>query len=540
MFRSRLYPCLGIASLGCFAHAALAADAPSTFAVREYRVLGNTVLAPVDIEHVLYPRLGENKSIADVEQARVALEEHYHEVGYGTVFVDIPEQQIEDGIVRLKVTEGRIARLRVTGAHYFSGRIIKGALPEAAEGKVPQLPELQAQLTALNTETSDRVATPVLKPGADPGTVQLTLNVKEQLPLHASLAVNNQYSADTSPLRAIATLNYDQMFGRLDSLSLGYQSSPQQRREVDVWIASYIASLPHGAGKLTASFIRSNSNVGVAGDAGANISVLGKGKIYGLHWQSAPSVSPQSLYQFNAGVDYKDYTESVFSDDLLLTPIGYFNFSVGQNSAWRFANQQFVLGTSANFGVRGFGNNTDEFEVKRYKGVPNYFLIRGDTSYTQRMPWDSSLRLRIGGQYAVDSIITNEQYSIAGSSGVRGYLESEQLGDVGVRGTLEFGSPTWNLVDGSSSIDGFAFYDHGWMKRNNPLPERDPVTHEIVGYLEARHATLRSVGLGLNVSMFSRHLEGSLAWAYPLKDSGIAGGTGSGDSRVLFSVRTHW
>ena len=108
------------------------AAAENHFDVHEYRVLGNTVLSNRDIETVLYPLLGDHKTIADVEIARAALEKAYHDRGFGTVFVDIPEQEIADQIVRLKVTEGRLNEVRIAGARYYSERKILAAVPAAA------------------------------------------------------------------------------------------------------------------------------------------------------------------------------------------------------------------------------------------------------------------------------------------------------------------------------------------------------------------------------------------------------------------------
>src|SRR5262245_55078889 len=106
--------------VGLQAQAQDAAPAPAEMAhfdVMEYRVLGNTVLAARDIESAVYPFLGPAKSLDDVEQARLALENAYRSAGRGTVFVDIPEQDVgEDGVIRLRVTEGRLNTVRVTGA----------------------------------------------------------------------------------------------------------------------------------------------------------------------------------------------------------------------------------------------------------------------------------------------------------------------------------------------------------------------------------------------------------------------------------------
>jgi hemolysin activation/secretion protein len=124
------------------------------FDVHEYRVLGNTTLTNRDIESVLYPLLGDHKTLADVEVARAALEKTYHDRGFGTVFVDIPEQSVDSAIVRLKVTEGRLNEVRTTGARYFSERKILAAVPAATAGTVPNVLDLQKQISAVSVQTS--------------------------------------------------------------------------------------------------------------------------------------------------------------------------------------------------------------------------------------------------------------------------------------------------------------------------------------------------------------------------------------------------
>src|SRR5262249_32451566 len=132
-----------------------AAASDQTFDIQEFRVLGNTVLPVIKVETAVYPFLGPKKTLQVVEKARDALVAAYGEGGFGTVLVDIPEQSVEDGIVRLKVTEGRIERVRVTGARYYSERHIVSELPSLKPGTVPQLPQLQAELGQLANEARD-------------------------------------------------------------------------------------------------------------------------------------------------------------------------------------------------------------------------------------------------------------------------------------------------------------------------------------------------------------------------------------------------
>jgi len=509
------------------------------FEVAEYRVLGNTVLSPIEVEKVLYPLLGTGKTIGDVDKARATLENRYHELGYGTVFVDIPEQDVTNGVVRLKVTEAKLEKARVTGARYFSAKEIREALPEAKPNVVLHIPDLQAQLAALNAQTPDRGVTPVLKAGTRPGTVDLALTVQDKLPLHGSLELNNQNSIDTTDLRAVASLSYDDLFGRLDSLSLQYQTSPEDTDEVKVWAASYTARLSSSGHKLAFFYVNSDSDVATVGDGGGSLTVLGKGQIYGTRFIAPLFTSADTSEAFTAGIEYKDFTESVFTAQTVLTPISYLNLSMGFAGGWRLGLQQLSLQSSVNFGVRSHYNTPEEFAVKRFRAEPNYFLMRTDVGYTRVLPAKMSLRLRGAGQWANESIISNEQFSIAGASGVRGYLEAELLGDAGIKGSIELGSPRWSLFADRFQGEVFGFFDYGRMTRINPLRAQDPRTLELLELLERPNQTLRSAGAGLDMLLFD-HVHALLFWAYPLVDSDVDRGTLEGDSRWQFTLNASW
>ena len=50
------------------------------------------MLSATRIEEAVYPYLGEDKTIADVEATRTALEKAYRDAGYLTVLVGIPSR----------------------------------------------------------------------------------------------------------------------------------------------------------------------------------------------------------------------------------------------------------------------------------------------------------------------------------------------------------------------------------------------------------------------------------------------------------------
>ena len=498
---------------------ALPSDSPP-FDVLELRVIGNTTLEARDIENAVYPFTGPHKQMTDVEAARAALERAYHNKGFGTVFVDIPEQSIQNGIVRLRVTEGRLHQVRVSGAKYFSGRELRAELPAAQEGAVPNLPELQKEITALNAESRDRDVVPVLKAGPQPGTVDLGLKVEDHLPFHGSAEVNNQYTADTAHLRAALQASYDNLFGRLDSIAFQFQGAPTAYDESHVFAGSYTMRLGSGGSNLSFQYVNSKSDVATIGTLG----VLGTGTVYGLRWLT-PLPSSASIQSLAFELDYKDFKQSILVNPTsgLNTPVDYVNLSAAYSGIRAAASSQFDWSTTANFGIRGTPNNAQQFADKRFDGQANYFYIRADGGVTFQLPANFSAALRLTGQYSADALISNEQFPIGGAASVRGYLEAEELGDSGLRSSFQFGGPPLALAAGRLRINEFLFYDFA-----------REFTVDSPG--QPHFADLRSWGVGLKFDALS-HLFASLTWAYPLTDSVR---TMKGDSTVLFVVRGYW
>jgi hemolysin activation/secretion protein len=121
------------------------------FDIDDFAVQGADTLPEIDIEEAIYPFLGPNRTSDDVEKARAALEKAYHDKGYQTVSVSVPEQNTQRKVITLKVTELKVGRLRVKNSRYFDLDKIKDKASSLKEGSVPNF----------NNVTKDIVARPV-------------------------------------------------------------------------------------------------------------------------------------------------------------------------------------------------------------------------------------------------------------------------------------------------------------------------------------------------------------------------------------------
>jgi hemolysin activation/secretion protein len=212
-------------------------NAGPRFPVERYRIMGNTVLSPQEIAMVLTNidgDYGTNVSIDGIRTAIEQLQEAYRDRGYMTVAVGLPQQRLTNAVVKVQVTEGRLAIIDVEGNHYFSSNNVMRALPSLHTNMLLNGKVLQGELIRANAN-QDRQIYPVIGPGPDPGTSALTLHVKDQLPLHAKIDLDNFSSPATPDLRVNASGVYNNLWQLEHSVGVQYSFSPELYKTETHW-----------------------------------------------------------------------------------------------------------------------------------------------------------------------------------------------------------------------------------------------------------------------------------------------------------------
>jgi hemolysin activation/secretion protein len=495
-----------------------AAQETLRFYVREYRVDGAKRLKHIEVEEAVYPFLGPGRTADDVEQARVALEKVYHDKGFQTVSVTIPQQDPSRGVIRLEVAEGKVGRLRVNGARWFLPSRIKSEVPSVAEGSVPNLNQVGKEIVAVN-RLADRRVTPELRPGIEPGTVDIDLNVEDKLPLHGSLELNNRYSADTTALRLNAALSYANLFQMGHTAGINFQIAPENTDDALVYSAYYMARTSEKT-SLMLNATKQDSDISTLGGA----AVAGKGEIVGIRAMIDLPTSQKFYQNFNFGIDYKNFDEDVvIGKDTIASPIEYYPLSANYSATWLEDKHFTELNTSLNLHLRGMGSDATDYANKRYNADGSFIYLRGDAAHTRDLKQGAQVFGKVQGQLSSQPLINSEQIAGGGLGTVRGYLEATSLGDNGIFGTVELRSPSLTGKGDTSAnpTDEWrfhAFADAGIVGIYDPLPG------------QRKRSGLSSVGLGTRIRV-REHYHGSVDVAVPLIEQPNAD---DGDVRVTF------
>ncbi len=509
-------------------------SAPRLF-IREFRVQGAEALPAADVQRAVYPYLGPGRTPDDVEAARVALETLYRERGFQAASVEVPPQRARRGLIVLRVTEGSIGRVRVVGSRYHEPAQIRSEAPALVEGAPADFNAISRDIVAVNRQPARRVI-PEVRPGEQPGVLDIDLRVEDNLPLTASAELNDRYSAGTSRLRLNLAASYDNLWQRGHSVSANVQTSPLEWNEVLVYTGTYtarLASLPEWTFALSAT--RQDTDISTLGGAAS----AGRGNIIGLRATRVLPGTDKLFHSVSFGIDRKDYDLDVsIAGETTSTPVLYhpLNLTYGGFVDGESAQTEFFTGVTLHF--RGLDGGSGQFNASRTNAEPNFAILRADATHTRDLPGGFSLVGRAQGQLASGALLANEQITGGGIDTVRGYLEGEVIGDHALFGRAELVSPdvlgfafakTPDADTAAPTVTPVAshelrflvFADGGVLRLSDALPEQDD------GY------AIASIGFGARFRLF-RNFGGYTYLALPLVDQSE---TESGDVRIQFSVK---
>ena len=218
-------------------------NAGPRFRVDRYEIEGNTLLSPGEIGGIFTnvpAAFGTNVTIDAILAAVGDFQARYRERGYMTVIVGLPPQKLTNAVVKVKVTEAPLVAINFDyeGGRYYSPNNVMRALPDLRTNILLNAKIFQRELDAANM-SRDRQIYPVIGPGPTPGTSDLTLTVKDRLPWHARLEVNNDQATPGTPqLRVNFNSQYDNLWDLEHEVGLQYSFSNEKFKEGNDYVVS--------------------------------------------------------------------------------------------------------------------------------------------------------------------------------------------------------------------------------------------------------------------------------------------------------------
>ena len=527
--------CLGLAAL--LMASALSSAQPQTvrFDIDRFRIEGNTLLEPAEIDTVLEPFTGKQREYRDVQRAIEALRQRYRARGFGVVWVVAPEQDLDRGVVTLRVVEARIGKVTIAGNRFFDDSNIRSSLPALREELPPRARDISANVQLANQNPAKQ-ADVALRPAEKPGVVDATVDVIDVRPLKAFLTLDNSGNEQTGDYRLGVGVQHANLFNRDHVGTLSYVTSPEKWDEVHLYSGSY--RLPLYSLGDSMDFIAAYSDVsaGTAQTVAGPLTFSGKGTVYGLRYNQLLARRGEYSHRIVYGLDHRAYKNDCALGDFGAAGCGpaavnvtVRPLSVAYSGNWSRPGRisDFYVALSRNMPGAANGQESD-FNAARPSpiggdGAPSrYTILRLGASTVNAFESNWQVRAAVSAQYTEDALVSGEQFGISGASTVRGFLEREIVRDTGYIANLELYSPNvaGKLVPGEGNLRGLLFYDIG-RAAFNPL---DGET--------AQHVSIASVGAGFRWNI-QRNFNMRFDWARVM-DAG--GSKNAGDFRGHLSV----
>lgn len=474
--------CMGLAA------ALLLTSAPSFaqtehFDIDRFKIEGNTLLKPDEIEAVLKPYTGKQREYGDLKRAIEALRQHYRTAGFSVAWVIAPEQDLDLGVVTLRVIEARIGKVTLSGNRFFDDANIRSSLPALNEGVSPRTGDISANVQLANENPSKQVDV-VLRPGEKPGVVDATVDVIEVRPLKAFLTFDNTGNPQTGNYRLGVGVQHANLFNRDHVGTFNYVTSPGKESQVSLYSGSYRLPLYSLGDSMDFILAHSDVSAGTTQTVAGPLTFSGKGDVYGLRYNQLLVRRGEYSHRVVYGLDYRAYRNHCALGnfgaagcgpaalDVTLRPI---SFAYSGDFAKPGLISDFYAALSHNVPGAANGRESDFNAVRPSpnggSGAPSrYKIIRFGASRVNVLEGNWQIRAAVNAQYTPDALVSGEQFGIAGATAVRGFLERDVARDTGYFANLELYSPNLmgKLIPGEGNLRGLLFYDVA-RAANNPL-----------------------------------------------------------------------
>lgn len=446
--------------------------------VKGFRIEGASLISEQELKGQIEDAIGKELSFSQLQQLADTLVVYYAKKGFLAQAV-MPPQELDDGVVLIKVTEGKRGDILMNN----QGKRVKSARAQGfidhriAKADVMNIDKLGEAIILLN-EQPGTVARATLKPGASAGDTDLLVTIADKPLTTFNVGLSNKGSRGTGEAQAIAGVSLNNPLGLFDLANILVAKSEGST----FGLAEY--DLAIGNSGLRAGFNLSRLDYKVTQSSLRALDAQGEATTFGLKAEYPLYRRPTASLSLAANLDTKHFRDETIAGESSDRRVNMATLGLG-------GNRQDNLGQG---GITGFGvswvhANTNEDNVaarvadnasRQTLGSYNKLMYNLDRQQKLAEKWAFVGRLR--GQIAFDNVESSGRFSLGGADGLRAYPTGEAIADEGWLLSL-------NLVHAfTPKLQGTLFVDTGGVRVNhdtrsgiNPTNPRNNNRYSLAG-----------------------------------------------------------
>lgn len=202
-----------------------------TVSVERLEFLGNEIFSQWELQYYLCNYCGQELCMYDLQCLCAMIQDLYVRNGYFLARAYLPEQDVKDGLIVVKILEGTLGKVKVRGNCHHSEAFIYSYLSHMINRPIQYDQFIQAML--LLNDNPYLEATAVFTKGESFGCADLCICVKDEFPMDTYFDYNNFGSHHTPKHRGGLRLDYGNLlkYGDLSSV-IGVVGLPVNKLEV--------------------------------------------------------------------------------------------------------------------------------------------------------------------------------------------------------------------------------------------------------------------------------------------------------------------
>lgn len=432
---------------------------PVQISVTQIQIVGSTILSDQDFEPLVAPYEGRSVSLEELRQLADSITQLYLDQGYLTSRAVLVDQQIDQGIVQIRVIEGTLERIDIEGLRrvnpdYVRSRIALGGKTPVNQGR------LEDQLRLLRLDPLFENVEASLRPGNAIGQSILVVRVTEANAWIAGVGVDNYSPPSVGSERTSAAIGHRNLTGLGDQILAAYARSTTGGS--DVFEFSY--RLPLNPMNGTLELRAAPSFDRITDPEFDDLGIEGDSRLYEVSYRQPLIRTPREELALAFGFTYENGRTLIFStlSDASTTSVIQFGQDYVRrdpSGAWALQSQ-FNIGTGLLGATETAGSSPDG----------QFWSWIGQAQRVQILNPDQLLIAQLDVQLTPDPLLSSQQFVIGGGQSVRGYSQNVRLGDNGFRFSLEDRIALVRRENGAPILQIAPFADLGavWNAPDNP------------------------------------------------------------------------
>lgn len=464
--------------------------------LRGIRFAGNTAFTDPELQQPASLLIGNTILLSQLFDLAAQITQKYQQAGYVLSKAYLPPQEIDNGIVTIRIAEGYVANVRTVG-NFHPHPMIAAVIQRIQEERPLKSSTLEKYLLTLR-DLAGLDARAVLEPASEKeeGAIGLLLDMNTlDKPVDFMVNLNNEGSRYIGPLQAMASMNIYDLFGSYGTTTVSILSALPQHDELKY--VSLQETLPLAVPGMTFTANMSYS-VSQPGYRLRDSELESRTLTGGLRLTQALVRARDRALYLDGLLDFKNIETTaigipIYNDRprALRATLSYNGLDGGG-----YNDASVTLSKGLNmFGARRTGSAM----LSRLEGRSDFVKFEGQVSRLQPVREHLSLYGALRGQYTNDPLLSPEEFGYGGSAFGRAYDSSEISGDKGVSLAVEARFPN-NRRYGQLQGEPFVFYDLGKVWNLDTGGQKDSAA---------------STGFGLRFS-YDTDTTGNISFAVPL------------------------